>query len=140
MIKVHSQMLYNSLKIIHILSAALLLLGMASCFRLWKIANQTPLNLHAIQSQTAFVILPIALFQLATGFTMISLQHYNLSERWITGSIVGFIIVISTWLGFIYFLLQSKNKKIFHTLQKYMLSICGLTLFTMIFLMANKIV
>jgi hypothetical protein len=105
-----------------------------------------------IQTQTWMVIIPGAIFQLATGFTMISLQEEDLSQLWITGSIIGFIILIGSWFSFIYFLLQSQQipnnsnrsysnvsrYKFFRRAQSAMLAICGAALFAMIFFMANK--
>ncbi len=142
-------MLYDYLKILHILSATLVLTSMAYSYYLWRTENTTTTALR-IQTQTWLIIVPFALIQLLTGFTMISLKHYDLSEFWISGSVLSFIILVSSWLGFIYFLLMGqkipldsalkKNRKnLFVRAQSIMLSICSLALLSMIFFMANKI-
>jgi uncharacterized membrane protein len=129
-------MLYNSLKIIHILSATLLLTGMAAGIRMWDIKQ--------IQTSTTLIFIPFALLQLTTGFTMISLKHYNLSDLWILGSAIGFIIVVTSWFAFIYFLLQSKQTTrptlFFKRMQFITLATCVTAILGMVFLMANKII
>lgn len=139
-------MLYNILKFLHILSATLLLISIVYCCRIWlstKSINETMAISQQIQSQTWLIIIPFALFQLATGFTMINLKHYDSSEFWIIGSIIGFIILIGSWFSFIYFLLSSqqstKHFKFFRRTQFVMLLMCSLTLLCMIFLMANRV-
>lgn len=135
-------MLYDLLKILHIFSAALLLTSLVYSFWLWRKAQDSSLVIGVIQKQTWAVILPAAIFQLATGFTIISLKHYELSALWIRGSVLGFIIVMGSWIGFIYFLFarqEVENKKFYDLLQKLLLFTCGIALLSMIFLMANKI-
>ncbi|MHB1947496.1 MAG: DUF2269 family protein [Gammaproteobacteria bacterium] len=127
-------MLYHILKISHILSAALLLTSMAYSFHLWRL-NRKPIHAESIQSQTWIVIIPFAVLQLATGFTMISLKHEDMSQLWISGSVIGFIVVIASWLTFVYFLLSGHSRK----LQATLLTLCTSGLLCMVFLMANKI-
>lgn len=138
-------MLYNCLKIIHILSAGLLLTSIAYSVHLWhriQVTNQDSIISERIQTHTWVVIVPFAIFQLATGFTMISLQHYDFSELWIKGSVIGFIVVVISWFAFIYFLLSGQNSagKFFRRLQSSMLVLCTFSLLCMIFFMANKVV
>ena len=146
-------MLYNYLKIAHIVSAALLLTSMAYSFFLWTYIQKprhTTIISPRIQTQTWLFIIPAAIFQLGTGFTMISVHHEELSQLWISGSVIGFIIVIGSWFSFVYFLLLSQQVAtkpvqnqprfaLFKRAQSMMLSICGLALLSMIFLMANKV-
>jgi hypothetical protein len=113
-----------------------MLTGMIYCMRLWISSKETSAIRLPVQTCTAFLIIPFALFQLGSGFTMISLNQYDLSELWITGSIFGFIIVISSWFAFIYFLLQKKS---YRKLQSILLMICMSAILCMIFFMANKI-
>ncbi len=122
-------MLYNALKILHIMSAALLLTSIVYTFKLWLTHS-----LEKIQLQTWGLFIPTAIFQLATGFTMISLKQYNLSDIWIIGSLGGFMVLIISWFGFLY-LLSTRAKK----LQIALLATACITLLVMIFLMANKI-
>lgn len=134
-------MLYNCLKILHILSATLLLTSIVYSFQLWWSAKRPAIQVaEGIQTQTWSVIIPFAIFQLMTGFTMISLKHYGLSEFWIKGSVIGFVIMMATWFIFIYTLLSEKSAQpFFRQLQFVMLALCSLTLLSMIFLMANRI-
>ncbi len=128
-------MFYETLKILHIISASLLLMSVFSTFKLWQ-----TLSLEKIQTQTWTLFIPAAIFQLASGFTMISLKHYDLSEYWIIGSMSGFMVLIISWFGFLYllFTLSLKNR-FYRILQMTLLLISGITLLFMIFLMTNKI-
>jgi uncharacterized membrane protein len=147
-------MLYYSLKILHVISAALLLTSIGYCYYLWGRARHTKecgLTAAQIQAQTWFIILPVVIFQLASGFTLFSLKQEDFSQLWIFGSVIGFMIVIGSWFSFIYLLtlsqqltLHSKNItsikfKTFRYLQSTMLCLCAAALFIMIFLMTNKI-
>lgn len=148
-------MLYFCLKILHILSAALLLTSVGYSCQLWftlRHPQEGALVVDRVQTQTWFFIIPLAIVQLATGFTLVSLEQNELSSAWITGAVVGFITVIGSWFSFIYFLLQAQqvsnqqtsttfldNKhKFFRRAQSLMLLICILSLFCMMFIMANK--
>ncbi len=144
-------MLYNSLKILHILSATLVLTSILYSFHLWRLMLQQDKTSIAerIQTQTAFVIIPFALIQLATGFTMIGLDQAHFSRFWISGSIMSFIVAIMSWLGFMYFLLLSQQidlasqnnpseQKQYRRTQIMLLLLCALGLLSMLFFMANK--
>ena len=130
-------MLYICIKILHIVSAALLLASMVYCYRVWRL--RASMVSERIQTQTWAFIIPFALFQLVTGFTMISLQHYDFSETWVSGSVIGFIVVIISWFAFIYFLLSDENSAKLRRLQFAMLFICTLSLLSMVFFMANRV-
>ncbi len=67
---------------------------------------------HVSQMQTVFFMIPFAIIQLATGFSLISLKHYTFSAFWVTGSIFAFIAMIISWLTFIYLLLLSQQAAI----------------------------
>ena len=127
-------MLYDSIKIFHIISASLTLTSMAYSYGLWLSVENSNQVMERIQTQTWAVIVPFAILQLLTGFTMMSLKHYGLSQFWMAGSITGFIVAVSSWLAFVYCLLSSNQR-----VQPIMLSICGAALLCMIFLMANKV-
>jgi uncharacterized membrane protein len=146
-------MLYNSLKILHIISAAFVLTSILYSFHLWRSIKQQDLLTVAgrIQTQTLFIIIPCALLQLASGFTMVSLAQSSFSHFWLSGSIVSFILAIISWLGFIYFLLLAQQatitsqqntfqQKRYWRLQAFMLLLCALGLLSMIFFMTNKTV
>lgn len=154
-------MLYYCLKILHIISATLMLTSIIYSYRLWKniqSLNNAETISQQIQTQTALFIIPFALIQLATGFTMISVQHYDYSEWWVTGSVIGFIVVIGSWFSFVYFLLTAqslseiknsnspsydnhrhgKKYKIYRQVQSFMLVLCAAAILSMIFFMTNK--
>ncbi len=143
-------MLYNSLKIVHILSASIVLTSIVYCFHLWRsLSQRNTLSIPVrIQLQTTFIIIPFALVQLATGFTMISLQHESFSHFWLGGSVLSFVIAITCWFSFMYFLLLSQrsvidakqDKKHYRRIQGFMLLFCALGLLSMLFFMANKTV
>lgn len=140
-------MLYNCLKIIHILGAALLLISIMYSIHLWLTrAHSVAKICDQILYQTWSIIIPFALFQLITGFTMISLQHYDISKLWVSGSIIGFISTIASWFIFIYFLLSAQTHSnpaprglFYRRLQGAMLLVCTSSIVSMIFFMANKI-
>lgn len=122
-------MLYDTIKIVHILSASILLGGIINCA--WAFAFSKENAALLMQTKTLSIVMPFGLLQLFSGFTMISLKHYSLSEIWIKGSMVGFIILMVSWIGFLF--VEIKRWR------QFFLSICVMTLLVMIFLMANKI-
>lgn len=133
-------MSYNCLKILHIVSATLILTSMAYSIYLWRALQKSEnpaLILSRIQSQTWAVIMPFAFAQLMSGFTMISLQQLDFSQCWIKGSVISFIIGISSWFGFIYCLLlpQPSSRK-----ESGFLLLCGISLLCMVFFMSTKVV
>jgi uncharacterized membrane protein len=148
-------MLYNYLKILHIFSAALLISSIGYSYIIWRDRRSPRVSAiisNRIQTQTWLVIMPSALLQMATGFTMIGLQEEDMSQLWIVGSIIGFIIFIASWFSFIYFLLLAQQVpvnaassgsmsryKFFRRAQTLMLSATAAALLCMIFFMANKI-
>lgn len=78
--------------------------------------------------QIFLTVIFLAMYQLLSGFTMISLKHYDFTEVWIIGSVIGFIVFILSWLIFV-----------FRPFSIVMLILSNLTLLTMVFLMTNKI-
>lgn len=136
-------MLYDTLKILHIMSATLVLTSMAYSINLW-ITHKTILDdskRQKIQRTTWIYFIPFTLFQLFTGFTMISIKQYDLSEHWIMGSLGGFIILMISWFAFLYFLISPPHKKylkIHHMLQKTLLITSISTVLSMLFFMVNK--
>lgn len=144
-------MLYNSLKFIHIISATIVFTSMLYSAHLWRLMlyKNTSRLTDRIQTQTALIIVPFALLQLATGFTLISVQHYAFTDGWISGSLISFILVLLSWFGFLYFLLLAQQAtfpahphrlKRYRHLQRLLLGLCGFSLLSMLFFMANKTV
>jgi hypothetical protein len=128
--------LYDLLKLLHIISAALLLASFAYSVWLWLIFNKTALA--RISTQTLAIIIPLAIFQSTTGFTLISLKRADLSARWIAECSFSFIIAMVAWFAFIYFLSFTASSAILKKIQSLLLSFCAISLFTLIFLMVNK--
>ncbi len=112
-------MLYNTLKIAHILSATMLLASIAASLRV------------ATQTRAIPMVIPFALIQILTGFTMISLNHYALSDLWIKYSLISFFVLIGSWIAF----LSLSN----HIARIFFMSLSFTAILSMIFLMANKI-
>jgi len=146
-------MIYDYLKILHIISASLVLGSILYSYQLWITMQRAehPFQFFTrIQKQTALIIVPATLIQLATGFTLISLQHYPLTEWWIGTSIVGFVILVTSWLAFVWFLAVSlqhspesphasrRRHSFYRHAQSVMLLLCGLAIALMIFSMANR--
>jgi hypothetical protein len=132
--------LYNCLKIFHILSATLLLMSMIYSYVIWQLSlksnKNTAIAANSIQKTTFLLILPLAVIQLLTGFTMISIKSTDLTQLWVSGSITGFIIGVGAWFGFVYsLLLTNPTEKLHYSL----LSVCVLGVLMMIFFMATRI-
>lgn len=130
-------MLYGTLKTFHIFAAALLILSILYCFHLWRklpLTDNQSILIQRIQFQTGIAIIPLSFLQLFTGFTLISLQRYSFTENWIVVSVIGFIILLSSWIGFNYFLSRKR------WIQSLLLNCCLITLLIMIFYMTNRIV
>jgi uncharacterized membrane protein len=141
-------MTYNCIKLFHIFCASLLIAGVAYSYRLWRqldTDSSPAAQLTQIQRLTWLAIIPLAVMQLCSGFTMISLKHYAATEFWISGSTISFITMISSWLGFTYFLVaaQPNNASALPIFYKRAQTTC-LILFKiafvlMIFFMASKL-
>lgn len=114
-------MLYNYLKIFHILTASLLLSGMLYTVYRWLKTDEVPVNL-------SLVIIPFTIIQLLTGFTMISLKRSDFSAAWISSVIIGFICVIVTWISF----------TCYQRARLITVSMGSLALLSIIFLMVSK--
>ena len=117
-------MLYDSLKIFHIVSASVLLTSAIYSGRRW-IATRDSQPLHR---QTVFLIIPFAIMQLLTGFTMISLKVNELSPWWISSILISFIIAIISWAGFIFY---PRAQRVF-------LFLLSVSIITLLFLMTNR--
>jgi len=79
------------------------------------------------------------------GTLYYDLEHYPFTEWWIGTSIAGFLLLVASWLGFVYFLAaaqqqnaQHRRNTFYRRAQSIMLLLCGLSLALMIFSMANR--
>ena len=125
-------MLYDILKVSHILFASLIVITIAYDISLW--IKKDPNSIERISHHTTRLIIPLTIIQLFTGFTMISLKQYDFHEKWILVSSIGFPIFVASWLGFVYFSTYS-----FRRIPSFMLGFTLLCLSFMIFFMTNKI-
>ena len=151
-------MLYECLKILHVSSASALTASLAYSFYLWRHLRSPrdgAIRLRAIQTLTFFLIMPLAILQLLSGCAMISVQRIDTTQLWISGSFAGFIVLVASWFGFLYFLLlaqqmaksmpagdqrsASAQAVYYRRWQALLLAICLLALLSMVFLMANKV-
>lgn len=127
-------MLYSTLKLIHILSAAFLTMGMVAAGIYWfKLKDPTERRL-IIQKQTGLFILPTLFLQLMTGFTLLNLKQFDYSLFWIKGSIMGFVGFMVAWFGFIYLVMSSR----FRFAEGLFLTIASLNLLSLIYFMASQ--
>ena len=128
--------MYYWIKLSHIVSACIFLTGFLWIF-LGKIAEKQTLTSKHFSINTTLptitwaMVIPFGLYQLLSGFTIISLKHYELSDLWIKVSLLGFIAVIALW----FLMLNTKNKKI----QFYLMTLGLSVLLTMVFFMANRL-
>lgn len=130
-------MSYDYLKVLHVISAALLLTSMGYSYWLWRqITHAIAIVSDRLQTQTWSIVIPLAIFQLITGFTMISLKHYDFNQLWIKASVIGFLCAMTSWFAFIYCVLSRQQHR---RLQSSMLFICAVSLFSMIFFMSNRV-
>ena len=131
-------MSYYFVKTLHIFCASILLLSLCKCCLLWYKRN------FNLLTKQGWMILFISIFQLFSGFTMISLKHTNVKQLWIQGSIVGFILFISCCILFFYLIIDMKTRiQPSPFLQKTIsvtLSMMILTMLSMIFFMASQYV
>lgn len=130
----HRMISYNCIKIIHIMSAALLMLALIHSYLLWRPQIKKEIIADRIHKITWYMVIPVGLFQLLTGFMMMSLQHYDYSEIWIKGSTISFAMMMISWMGFNYCLISSSRRK-----QTIFLHICLMSLLSMIFFMSSRV-
>ena len=149
-------MTYDSLKIIHIVSASFLLGALGYSYHLWRNTQSlrdSAVRFARIQTLTWLLIMPLALIQLATGGMMISLKHEDMAQTWISASLMGFVLLILAWFSFIYFLLLSQQIDIkkdagqafqssplaYRRAQSCMLVLTALAVLLMVFFMSSKV-
>lgn len=98
-------MTFQILKMIHILSAVLMLgAGVASAFYLWRANRERDLTAirfalrNVILADWLFTIPPI-IFLPATGVWMMSLKGYEFMNLWLWLSLILFVIAGLCWMG-----------------------------------------
>jgi hypothetical protein len=124
--------LYDFIKLFHFISAAVLLVSFCYSSGLWLRLNKEALD--RILTQTGAVIIPCALFQLITGFTLVSLKRAQLPLYWIEACIIGFIVALIMWFLFVYGFFFNKIQSVFLSIT---LIVCAISLLFLVFLMSN---
>ncbi len=108
-------MLYLWLKIIHVISSAILFgTGLGTAFYMFYVNCQK--NIKLIALATKQVVLADWLFtgssgivQVLTGFAMIYLKHYSFTAFWIVGSIIGYCIAGLCWLPVVWLQIRCRD-------------------------------
>lgn len=108
-------MLYEWLKIIHVISAAVLFgTGLGTAFYMLYVNFQKDIALIAYVTRQ--VVIADWLFtgtsgviQVATGFSMVYLKGYSLSSLWIVGSIIGYSIAAACWIPVVFLQIRCRN-------------------------------
>lgn len=153
-------MSYFLLKTLHVVSASIVMASLPTMLSLlsyiYHLHNKT-LLLQAYQLVTKcnwLCVLPALIFQLFTGFTIISLQHYAVTATWVIGTIIGFMTITLLWLPLIFIQLhcydllqecQQENKPLadaFHRRfrqQYYLAAMIFTILMVMVYFMASRL-
>jgi len=108
-------MLYPWIKIIHIISAALLFgTGLGTAFYMFYVNGQK--NTALIAKATAAVVKADWLFtatsgvvQGATGLLLIHIRGFSFLSIWVLGSIIGYIIAGVCWLPVVWLQMQCRD-------------------------------
>ena len=108
-------MLYAWIKILHIMSAAVLFgTGLGTAFYMFYVNQQN--NVALIAKATSAVVIADWLFtvtsgfiQAITGFILVYLHGYSFLSLWVLGSILGYIIAGICWLPVVWLQMQCRD-------------------------------
>lgn len=108
-------MLYDWIKLLHIISAAVLFgTGLGTAFYMLYVNRQN--NTFLIAKATAAVViadwfftLTSGLLQALTGFIMVYLKGYSLLSFWVCGSILGYIIAGICWAPVVWLQMRCRD-------------------------------
>lgn len=108
-------MLYAWIKILHIISAAVLFgTGLGTAFYMFYVNQQK--NVALIAKATAAVVVADWLFtatsgviQAITGFILVYLKGYSLLSLWVLGSILGYVIAGICWLPVVWLQMRCRD-------------------------------
>lgn len=101
--------MYNWIKIFHIVGASIIFGSGTGITCLLLFAHiQSNLILLKKTSRLALttswiIITPLSLFQLLTGFTIVSIKSYTYHAPWIIGTFSGFLLAGLCWFPCLYF-------------------------------------
>ncbi len=108
-------MLYAWIKILHIVSAAVLFgTGLGTAFYMFYVNQQK--NITLIAKATAAVVVADWFFtatsgviQAITGFVLVYLKGYPLFSLWVLGSVVGYVIAGIFWLPVVWLQMRCRD-------------------------------
>ncbi len=108
-------MVYEWLKIIHVLSASVLFgTGLGTAFYMFYVNLQKDVALIARATQQ--VVLADWLFtgtsgvvQALTGFSLVGRGGYSFTDFWVWGSVVGYLIAGACWLPVVYLQIRCRD-------------------------------
>ena len=108
-------MLYEWIKILHIISASILFgTGLGTAFYMFYVNQQKDITL--IAKATAAVVIADWLFtatsgviQAVTGFILVYLKGYSWTSLWILGSIFGYVIAGVCWLPVVWLQMRCRD-------------------------------
>ena len=139
---------YDGIKIIHIISASLIVIGMGVTVNRWQSIRFAELGsgehtafTRSLQRITWTLMVPCLLFQLFSGFTMLSLKPDYLKASWSKFAILAYFILLGAWFTWTYLNVSpnrpqvgTKSGLIHYTL----ITLVIIALSSIIFFMANK--
>jgi len=108
-------MLYAWIKIIHIISAAILFgTSMGTAFYMFYVNTQKDIRLIAMATkQVVFVDWVFtgaaAITQFVTGFILVYLKDYSPTSFWIIGGVVGYMIAGACWIPVVYLQIRCRD-------------------------------
>ena len=108
-------MLFEWVKIIHVISAAVLFgTGMGTAFYMFYVNRQTDIRLIAMATkQVVFVDWVFtgssAVVQFVTGFILIYLKGYSPLSLWIVGGVLGYLIAGACWIPVVYLQIRCRD-------------------------------
>lgn len=108
-------MLYEWIKIIHIMSASVLFgTGLGTAFYMFYVNQQK--NIRLIAKVTAEVVIADWLFtatsgviQAITGFILVFLKGYSFLSFWVIGSILGYVIAGGCWVPVVWLQMRCRD-------------------------------
>ena len=113
-------MLYFYIKIIHVLSASVLLgTGIGAAFYLFCVNQHN--NIELIARATKQVVFVDWVFtgisgvmQFVTGFALVGLKPYSPLAPWIIGSVLGYLIAGACWIPVVYLQIRCRDVSLRH--------------------------
>lgn len=108
-------MLYAWIKIIHVISAAVLFgTGMGTAFYMFYVNRQKDIRLIAMATkQVVFVDWVFtgtsAIIQFFTGMILMALKGYSPTLFWLMGAMIGYTIAGACWIPVVYLQIRCRN-------------------------------